>query len=517
MLARLLAFGLLLSAVSPAAVSSHTWRESRLSLIADDGTAEIEWISPLAFRVARQWSATPAKATRIIHDPVLVSLEDLPQIFRMRTRYLTLEISKSDLGIQVLHDNGLLSSLRLTHTAQGTQTVITPVDKIYGLKGGDSPTLDLHGRTLERASGLFYSSRGYGVFTPDVADFNFATGSILRRSANASEFMFYYGPLPKEVLEQHLIVTGQTEVTSAALALLPENNLPDDALKLPFPKLDSWDSLAALVRTLNHWSMSGIAYPALDLSSLKEPVRARALELAQVIPLLYTSRPDLPLPDLRARERLKPYLTTYLREAHDRGFPLIHALPLQFARDAGSDLQPDLFLLGDELLVAPVLNGESRRSLKLPRGIWTDLTTNQEYRGNQTINVDAPGLPMFARNGSLVPLSAGAKMELHYFPSLGAEFFLWEPEVDDNSQFHAAPAGEFTRVEIETKIGRLYEWVIHHAAVPNSVMEETAAYSRAASLQQLRPGMWWHDDARNDLHIQLRAEAGGDRIVDVKF
>ena len=54
--------------------------------------------------------------------------------------------------------------------------------------------------------------------------------------------------------------------------------------------------------------------------------------------------------------------------------------------------QADVFMLGDELLVAPVLSANALRHVELPRGLWTDLRTNVEYRGNQAIEVDAsPG------------------------------------------------------------------------------------------------------------------------------
>jgi hypothetical protein len=108
-------------------------------------------------------------------------------------------------------------------------------------------------------------------------------------------------------------------------------------------------------------------------------------------------------------------------------------------------------------------------------------------------------------------------MELHYFPDLGGEFFLWESDKRENSQFHAAPAGEWTRVEIESHVSRTYEWVIHHADRPAKVQEGQTDYKSVKQRSALKPGMWWHDDARNDLHVMVRAEAGTDRIVNISF
>jgi alpha-glucosidase (family GH31 glycosyl hydrolase) len=173
--------------------------------------------------------------------------------------------------------------------------------------------------------------------------------------------------------------------------------------------------------------------------------------------------------------------------------------------------------LGDEVLLAPAMS--PKRKLSLPRGTWTDLRTNTEYRGNQAIEVDSPAgqVPTFVRNGWIVPFEMKDRMELHYFPSLGGEFFLWEPDQGENSQFHAAPAGDYMRVEVETKVRRTYEWVIHHTKAPKEVEEETGAYQHVAKRELLQPGTWWHDATLNNLHLMMRAEANTDRIVNMSF
>jgi Glycosyl hydrolases family 31 len=497
----------------PAAVLSHTWRGSKLDLTLDDGSALVEWISPTSIRVARQWNATPTNLSKITHDPVLVALEDSPKSFVMKTRYITVEIPKANFGVQVRTGETPIASI----SVERTQTRFVPMEHVFGLKGNNSPTLDLHGQKIERANGLLLTS-GYGVYLPppQIATYELDKGAIIAANSNAIEFLFYHGATPKEIFEQHLIATGYTEVADDVLASF---QIPKEATKLPDAKIDSWEALRSLVRTLNHWSLSAVLYPAFDASSISGPpeVQQRAYDLAALIPLVYYSTPDAHVSFASLRGSLRPYLRTYLREAHDRGFPLIHPLPMQFPKDAGSDQQSDVFLLGDELLVAPVLAPGNRRKLTLPRGLWTDLRTNTEYRGNQTIEIDAPPgrVPMFARNGSVFPLSYVDRMQVHYFPSLGGEFFLWEQDEDDNSQFHAAPAGEYIRVEIESKLNRTYEWVLHHTKAPREVAEEGTTYSRVGAQKDLKPGTWWHDDALNDLHIWLHVDAGSDRIVNI--
>ena len=66
--------------------------------------------------------------------------------------------------------------------------------------------------------------------------------------------------------------------------------------------------------------------------------------------------------------------------------------------------------------------------------MWTNLETNEAIPGRRTIQVSTSALPVFARNGTIVPLDSPGGMALHYFPQLGAEFFILEEDI-----------GEYTR------------------------------------------------------------------------
>jgi hypothetical protein len=514
---------LLVTSAAPGAIISQNWREGMLTLQLDNGSAEIEWISPVAFRVARSWGGPLPSTTAIKHEPVLAAFEDASVGPQMRTRYLTVDFDRATLRIRVRNGDNPVAEAALTQTANSAELRLSPMAKIFGLSGGSSGQLNLHGERITRGNGFFFTSDGYGIFvrSPAKCLFDFNAGSIQASGATSMDFVFYYGPTPKEIIGQHQTVVGQVELKPETLALLTEGRLPASATPLPQQPISDWRGLADLVRRLSELSLSAVRYPAFDISSASrapDEVRQRIADLAAVLPIVYRSGVDGGF-DRAAREAFRPYLTTYLREAYDRGYPLIHPLLLQFPRDPGLDERADLFMLGDELLIAPVIAPGGRRRVNLPRGLWTDVRTNAEHKGNQAIEIDAPPgrVPIFARNGSLWPLAAASRMELHYFPSLGGEFFLWEPELEDISQFHAAPAGDFLRVEIETKVDRTYEWVLHHIKPPSRVFEDSGDYNFAQDREGFRAGSWWHDEKRNDLHIMLKAEADSDRIVNVAF
>ncbi len=492
---------MLLIAISAAqaGVLSRDWADGKLTLHLDSGISEIEWISGTSFRLSRGATSLPV-LPRIRHDAVPSEFEDTRAALILRGRYLSIEVDKPTANVRVTASGQTIASLAFDSSQDGVTLRVGPLGRVFGLSGpGDSQR--------------FFFTSGYGIFVraPRQCIFDLDHGAI--RMPSSTELTFYYGPTPKEIFEQHQTVTGRQEITARFV------QMPPAATPLPDTPLDSWDALDRLVKTLDRWSLSDVLYPALNLSTVsaaRDEVARRAADLATMLPLLHGDASHIHA-DLRAT--WTPYLITYLREAYDRGYPLIRPFPMQFAHDKGLDPQPGVFMLGDEILLAPVVAPGSRRRLNLPRGLWTDLRTNTEYTGNQTVEVDAPfgQVPMFARNGALFPLARKQVMELHYFPSLGGEFFLWETGQQDNSQFHAAPAGEFTRVEIESLVSRSYECVIHHTGRPQNVEDAGIAYAVVRQQSALKPGTWWHDKARNNLHVMVRAEAGTDRIINVAF
>lgn len=506
---------------------SRNWADGKLDLRLDDGSAVLEWLSPNAFRFTRSWGV-PLAPPAMAHAKIVPQFEDAGNTMTMRSRYLTVLLDRDTVGVRIQTGQTAVTRLDSSQTqdAVSVHFTIGEKDRIFGLNGEVRGRLSIRGQTLERERGFFFSSAGYGMYVPQRCVFDTAAASFSAPGARTIEYVFYWGPSPKEIMELHNDLFNRGEVKGTALDLIPPGRLPRQAVVLPAAPITTWDGLKAFVERLNEQSLSGVIYPALDLASFDaapDEIRQRAFDLSTLFPIVYRTSGQGGV-DAARRAEWTPYLATYLREAYDRGYPLIRPLPMQFWRDAAADAQTDVFMLGDEVLMAPVVEAGARRALRLPPGMWTDLRTNVEYRGNQSIEIDAPPgrVPMFVRNGWIVPLRdsgspESAAMQLHYFPSLGAEFFLWEPDLQDNSQFHAAPAGDFVRVEVESKRRRTYEWILHHTKTPSSVAEDSGAYVRVDSRDKLRPGAWWHDDAQNNLHLMLRAEPETDRIVNISF
>ncbi|WP_438388657.1 glycoside hydrolase family 31 protein [Actinopolyspora saharensis] len=108
------------------------------------------------------------------------------------------------------------------------------------------------------------------------------------------------------------------------------------------------------------------------------------------------------------RERLRPYLSEQMRVAHESGVPPMRPLFVDFPADERAWLVEDGFLLGPDLLVAPVLHaGHRAREVYLPAGaVWTDAWTGQRHTGGAVVTVDAPlgRIPAFLRDDAEVPV-----------------------------------------------------------------------------------------------------------------
>ncbi|MEU3187314.1 glycoside hydrolase family 31 protein [Streptomyces sp. NPDC006923] len=110
---------------------------------------------------------------------------------------------------------------------------------------------------------------------------------------------------------------------------------------------------------------------------------------------------------LAGRERLLPYFVTLAQLARLTGAP--YARPLWWGAPEDRALRDceDAFLLGDSLLVAPVLErGVERRGVRLPRGRWYDTVTGEAYEGPGQVVLDAPRsrIPVLARAGAVIPV-----------------------------------------------------------------------------------------------------------------
>jgi alpha-D-xyloside xylohydrolase len=111
---------------------------------------------------------------------------------------------------------------------------------------------------------------------------------------------------------------------------------------------------------------------------------------------------------LALRERIRPYVNAQMQRAHEDGMPPMRPLFVDFPDDPESWSVDDEFMLGPDLLVAPILSAGLRaRPVYLPPGLWKNAWTGVECAGGTTISVDAPldRIPVLLRSSAHVPVA----------------------------------------------------------------------------------------------------------------
>lgn len=108
------------------------------------------------------------------------------------------------------------------------------------------------------------------------------------------------------------------------------------------------------------------------------------------------------------REQLRPYLKQLMAAAHRQGTPPMRPLFYDFPSDRVCWRIEDEYLLGPEILVAPVLSeGARSRRVYLPEGArWREVNTGRLHEGGQYLECAAPleTIPVFLKNDADLPL-----------------------------------------------------------------------------------------------------------------
>jgi alpha-D-xyloside xylohydrolase len=141
------------------------------------------------------------------------------------------------------------------------------------------------------------------------------------------------------------------------------------------------------------------------------------------------------------RMRLVPYLHAAFVRYRREGLPPFRALVLDYPKDAKTWTVEDQYMIGDSLMAAPVVAGQTRRSIYLPEGEWVDFWTNARHPGKQQITLDVPleQIPLFVKGDALLPLAdpapntadpANFRLTVHVYANQSASTILYTDSLD---------------------------------------------------------------------------------------
>ncbi len=106
----------------------------------------------------------------------------------------------------------------------------------------------------------------------------------------------------------------------------------------------------------------------------------------------------------KLKGKLMPYMFSQAVYTHEVGVPMMRAMVIDFANDPAALTLDRQYMLGDNLLVAPILNDEGIAQFYVPAGKWTDIITGKIYDGEKwyTEKCNYFEMPTLARPNSIV-------------------------------------------------------------------------------------------------------------------
>jgi alpha-D-xyloside xylohydrolase len=161
---------------------------------------------------------------------------------------------------------------------------------------------------------------------------------------------------------------------------------------------------------------------------------------------------------------LMPYLYAAGLESSRTGLPVMRPMALAFPDDRGAAHVDTQYLLGDDLLVAPVFSADGTVEVYLPAGRWTNWFTGEVVDAGsgtwRTERHDVLSLPLYVREGAVIPVGARDDRPDHdYLDGLVLKVF---------------PGGDGTRsLTVTTPTGESADFVVTRSG--GAVSVETAA------------------------------------------
>lgn len=189
--------------------------------------------------------------------------------------------------------------------------------------------------------------------------------------------------------------------------------------------LATWGHLRITIPQLLNLSMSGVPFSGSDIGGFRGDPDAelyvRWMQMASMTPFFRTHSArtakernpwsygapttDLIREAIELRYRLLPYFYTLVQRASADGAPIVRPMFFEHPDKPNYQRIDDQFMLGDNVLVAPILErGAKSREVLLPAGDWYRFENNTPTPGERPITDAAgDGLPLYVRGGSVLP------------------------------------------------------------------------------------------------------------------
>ena len=155
----------------------------------------------------------------------------------------------------------------------------------------------------------------------------------------------------------------------------------------------------------------------------------------------------------KLKAQLMPYLYKTAIDTSRSGVPTMRSMVLEYTEDRTCHYVDKQYMLGDNLLVAPIFNEDSMAEYYLPKGTWTNFLTGEAIEGGMWINEKHSylSIPLMVKENSIVTLGA-TDMRPDYDYGDGAEIRIYT--LKDGCKAESVVYGMDQKEEITVKAER---------------------------------------------------------------
>lgn len=128
------------------------------------------------------------------------------------------------------------------------------------------------------------------------------------------------------------------------------------------------------------------------------------------------------------RMELQPYLYETARQAVTDNMPMMRPLIYSFQEDVNCMEVADEYMLGDKLLVAPLMEpGQRQRELYFPEGDWYGFFTGKKYAGgSRQMSHRDEKFPVYVRSGSVILRDCHGNCKGYVYGEQGSDTVFYE-------------------------------------------------------------------------------------------
>lgn len=187
-----------------------------------------------------------------------------------------------------------------------------------------------------------------------------------------------------------------------------------------------WTQMRMSISMNANLGISGFSFVGNDVSGFgldsSEELFIRWMEMGPFIPIfrnhsnMYTRRQEpwafgpraekIAKKSIELRYELLPYIYDLYYISHKEGLPIFRPMIMEYEKDMNLLNIREQFMLGENMLVAPVLyEGERSKTVYLPKGSWFNYFTMEKLQGGKWYKLpcELEEILVFVKEGSIIP------------------------------------------------------------------------------------------------------------------